>query len=175
MAGEARFTPTEADHIGACRLIFARSLRRASTWRGCLISAGFLGVCGAMLSVGEPTTSGKIALVLGLATWGAIAIPLCWGLNALMIPKKVRKLLRQQRIGLGEWRWRWDEGGFDNDSEQSFLRVRWDQLHGFAEGKAMLLFYLNDQKVLFLAKLALNPGQLDDLRATVGANAVPYR
>lgn len=175
MAGEASFTPTEADHIDACRLMFARSLRRVATWRGWMISVGFLGAFGALLSVGEPSTAGKIGLILGLAAWGAIAIPLCWGLNALLIPRRVRKLLGQQRIGLGEWRWRWDEEGFDNVSEESSLRVRWDQLHGFSEGKEMLLFYLNDLKVLFLAKNALKGSQLDDLKALLAVNEVPRR
>ena len=132
-----------------------------------------MGCLGFFVSFGETNLETKALTIAATFAWGAFCMLLCWGLSYLLLPRRVRRLLGQERLQHREYRWQWSETGLLNESANSHVRLRWDELAAWAVGRDYLLFYISEAKVLFVGKRAMTEEQVEHVMALAVERAVP--
>lgn len=172
MTIEVSWSPTEADHLAATRLIFARSLRRPRVWWCALIVSLICAVIGLAFTSGIARFWERTAVVVLMATLGVSVFMLYVAVSYALLPYCVRRLLRQEKLDHSAWHWRWSDEGIGNANSQSTLNLRWDQLIGWAAGKRSLLFYISEAKILFVGTRVLTQDQIATITALAARHGV---
>ena len=172
MTIEVSWSPTEADHLVATRLIFARSLRRPRVWRGALIFSLIYAVIGLAFTSDTGWLWERMVVVVLMAALGVLVFMMCIAINYALLPYCVRRLLRQEKLDHSAWHWRWSDEGIGNANSQSTLNLRWDQLIGWAAGKRSLLFYISEAKILFVGTRVLTQDQIATITALAARHGV---
>jgi hypothetical protein len=91
------------------------------------------------------------------------------GLGFLLLPRRARKLFRQQRTLHHEMSFSWSDGGSEWRRGSSVTDTPWADYHRWMETPETFLLYVNDILFHFVPKRALDSVQADDLRATLAA------
>jgi hypothetical protein len=173
MPGTMTMERNEADLLATHRDWFWANLRRG--WERRLL--GYLGVIGLLIALGWALNR-WVFDGLGWPLYGAaggvvIAVPVCWTLYWLLLPKRTRRLFRQQRLADPRFTWRWSEAGLETEGANGNSRHAWDELHRWHPGKRSLMFFLHDAFVLYIPRHRLTPEQDAELQALAEAARVP--
>ncbi|PTS90817.1 hypothetical protein DBR17_00675 [Sphingomonas sp. HMWF008] len=168
MTGMIRFTPNEEDYVAAQRLHFVGQVQ-APKFRNRM---GILTIgTAAVMTIAIALIDGNwlLALVTGIvgALAGAMALGVCVGGNFLLLPRRSRRLFRQQRSIHRETAFAWDADGSRWTSDRGDTRTDWCDHHRWREGQSTILLYLNDNFMQFLPKRAFADSQIEDLRTTL--------
>lgn len=174
MPGEVRFTPTQNDYVAAPRLHYRKQVLARKFWgRLTLVTFGIAIASALALSIFGVEFLEVVPIALFGATGGGIGLLIIVVGNYLLLPRRSRRLFRQQRSLHRETTFAWDaiSGCWSSDNGNS--RTKWSDYHAWAEGSATILLYLNDQLFQFLPLRVFAQDQLEDLRATLCAAGVP--
>jgi len=168
MAAEVTFTPDADDYVAASRFHFRRQIRSARFWLRMLVVAVVtaLGVA-AIFGVIEGDLWVGVAVGLGGMAGGAAALAACLGVNWLLMPRRARRLIAQDRSFHQSTRVAWDADGIAWESASGSFRAGWSDHHRVAGDEAVTLFYANDQLFRLLPARALDATGRADLRATL--------
>lgn len=169
VAGEVTFQPTEVDYVRANRDWYARTLKRPRTFFGVALVAGV----GAWFEfqqgwLGPSLFAIVFAGLLGGGLMGGIYLAIY-----LIMPRRARRLYRQQASMQQPLTYGWDDAGISFRSVYGSGLLPWPDFHRWSDGRDMFLFYLNDQLFYFLPHRVLTAAQIDDLRATAVGHGVP--
>lgn len=166
MAGDVRFTPTERDWIAANRAWMLLSLRRPTMiWCASIFGVAFLVSAAATVAMRQDP--------MPLA-WMALVALLYLGLQLLnwaLIPRSVRRMMRQRHNIATETRFEWTAEGIEATSEAGVTRQKWPHLHRWFEGSHGFVFLLSDRLMLVLPASALTAQQRSDLSQTARRHA----
>ncbi|MBX9816306.1 MAG: hypothetical protein A4S12_09215 [Proteobacteria bacterium SG_bin5] len=172
MAVEVQWTPSDADHVAAARLIFGRALQRPRTWR---MTAVIVLIYAGLAFLLSSDIASPILRSLCVILWmlvGVVVGSLCVAINYFLLPYSVKRLRRQDKFDRGAWQWRWTDTGIENHNSQSSVTIAWDQLLAWVAGKDSLLFYISEVKILFVATHALTRDQIDAIAALAESHGV---
>lgn len=166
MNREATFTPTEADYVAANRawLLYYLSSPKVRLLSIVLAACVLLILAGSVIAGDQQPLTYYLAG--GFALLGGIQL-----LHWLLVPRRVRRMLRQRPSLLTPTRFVWDDQGLEATSDSGLTRVRWRELHRWFEGAHGFVFLLSDYMLLVFPARALSDGQAGDLRATALAHA----
>ena len=173
MAGAVQFTLGEQDYIEANRDYARRFLARPrNIMRTALLVAGTM-AAGALLAQGlsDPREPGSLAIGFGAAALGGIL--LCQLLGYLLIPRRARRLYRQQASLQKPYRYTWSDAGFAYASETDNAAVAWPELHRWSPGRRTILFFLNDQLFYAIPRHVLTEAQASDLTTLAERHGPP--
>jgi YcxB-like protein len=173
MAGETRYTPTEADH-GAARLESWRAFwrgRRAA--RTVLLVVGMWTGLGAVnaLSEGRPL----IWDMLGYGVCSVLFLLVVLVVGPFVVRLTSRRLYRQQKTLHTEMTFAWSAEGIRSASHRGEIRLSWSDLHAWRRGRRSFLFYFNERMFCFLPYRALAEEQKREIDALAEASGLPHR
>jgi hypothetical protein len=161
MAGSITFVPTERDYIAANRAWMLNSIRRRwMRWLGGLYLLLLLGGAAAVALGAMPVHQLMPILIFGAAL---LAIQL---LNWVLMPRSVRRMMRQRGNLNVETSFEWSDQGFEAASEAGTSRQRWDVLHRWFETRDAIVFLLSERMLLIVPATALTATEHSDLIAT---------
>ena len=154
-----------ADAVAVSRGSFLRSLGRRRFHVRLLVIAAVGAVGGAIFDwlVGRPIMMHDI--IVG-AVWALGWIGLLLVLLYLLIPRRSRRMFRQQRSLDREFTFTWTDTGIVFDSENSRSELLWEEYHDWFETSAVFGFGLNERLYHWVPVRTLDPAQIADLRET---------
>lgn len=166
MAGQVGYTLELADHVAAARAAWARSLRqRRFSVRLTAISLGVL-----VLGFGVGLFDGTLgsAMITGALAMGAA---LAWlflvcGGTWLLIPRRVRRLFRQQTPLNDAKVVTWNDRGLHYRSAKGTSDLAWSDYHDWFENRGIFMFLINDQNYHIVPYRVLAENEIIDLRET---------
>jgi hypothetical protein len=173
MAGEVEFTPSEDDYATANREWYRRQLRRG--WAKFLIVAGAGGAAvGAILGLVDegPDPLGIAASAFTYALIPLVVGPVVYGFCYLAVPRRARRLYRQNKNLQRPMRYAWSEEGLSYASSTGTGKVAWTDLHRWSEGGSSFLFLLTDAMFHFIPKRAFAEAEAEDLRSTAARSGL---
>lgn len=172
VAGEVNYHPDAADYVAASRAAWMRSVRR----RRFVMSVAWLALFAVAVGVtiGWFDRGGFDMLGYPLMTLGLFAawMLLCIGFGWLLLPRRARRLFRQQKSLDQDHLVTWNDAGISYRTPKAVSDLAWSDYHGWYEGRAVFLFMLNDQLHHFVLKRAMTEDQIADLRATAAPHFV---
>ncbi|MDQ2878759.1 MAG: YcxB family protein [Pseudomonadota bacterium] len=176
MAGTIRFTPTEEDYVAALRLHFVRGVQAHQFWGrlGLVVVTVAVVATGAIWALGDDLFNAGLSAVIS-ALAGCACLLLIIGGNFMLLPRRSRRLFRQQKSLHHETRFAWSDSDGRWTSERGNTHTRWDEYYRSTEGGSTILLYLNGQLFQFLPHRAFDPAQIEDLRATLVSAGVQAR
>ncbi|MCP3734120.1 YcxB family protein [Sphingomonas sp. RP10(2022)] len=175
MAGQATFHIDERDHLASLRAANVRQLRsrrfliRITTLS--IVAASVLG--GILFAVGEYPWTAVIAVVSGVIG-GLAALALLIGLTWLLLPRRARRLYRQNRLLQRQVTARWSDAGLEWETSSGHTRLGWDDVHAWQSDTRVTLVYLTDLLFRMIPAHALDSDARQDLVATLARHA-PHR
>lgn len=176
MAGAARFQPSLEDYVSASRSNFLCQLRSGATWRRIAITYLVIALLAAMaagLIFGDWPIA-LLAVPLGSAA-GLLALPVCWGLAYLMMPRRCARLFAQQRTLHQLQEIGWDDSALRWQSPTTSLMMPWRDYHRWHETSKEFLLFLNEGLPQFIPHHAFEPEDAADLRKTLVEHGPPRR
>jgi hypothetical protein len=163
--GETTYVPTPDQAVDAYRDWYIQDLRRPRTLRVGAMLAAIIAIVNSVASWAEGDTASRILMTsVGGAILGPVLVCAIWGANYFLIPWRMRRLLRQQRVKEGPHRWRWEPEGLALTSPNGQVSYAWTELHRLVEGRHAYLLFFNDAQYLALPREALDPMQDDEFR-----------
>ena len=167
MAGQVRFTPTEADIVAGSRDWFRRMLMQPRS-KGMLymavLAGALLGAAFALQAGGPPDRALRAAALGALA--GLLLVAMILGIRWALLPGQARRRFRQNKIVHAAGTYAWTDEGIGWASEAAKGHVAWRDLHRWAEGKSAFLFAVSERGVHFVPRRVLSEDEAADLRAT---------
>lgn len=165
MAGSVIFTPEAEDQVAVARGSFLRSLRRRRFHVRLLVAFLFAAGVGVATEwvAGEPVAGLYVLPMIGVM---AIWLPTILGVIYLLIPRRARRLFRQQKSMAGEAVFSWTGIGIDLQVRHGTSSLRWNDYHEWWQSKDVVAFGLNERLFHYVAKRTLTADQLADLLAT---------
>ena len=174
MAGQIRFRPEEADYVAATRAAWLKSLGSRR------FAIGLAVIMAIVIAIPVATTWSEAnfrATLLAIALIGGAVfawLAACLGLSFLLIPRRCRRLFRQQRTLHRDFDVEWTDDHLVYRSDTATSTIAWPDYYKWLEGSSVFLFYLNEQLHHFVPKRALTVEQITDLR-NVASASVPMR
>jgi hypothetical protein len=164
MAGEVTYQPNEADYVAAHRDWFVNAIRRKgfSTIASAALSAAL--VMAAIGFLAGDRLPALVGVFGGGLVIGPFAILACWGLSYALLPRRAGRLFRQHRALQKEVSYGWSDAGLTYRAANGSGGMPWEDLHRWAEGKHVFLFYLTDNLFHFVPRRALTDSDAEDLR-----------
>jgi hypothetical protein len=161
MAGSVTFVPTERDYIAANRAWMLNSIkRRWMRWLGglylLLLLAGLVAVALAAIPAHE---------LMPILIFGAVLLAIQL-LNWVLIPRSVRRMMRQRGNLEVETRFEWTDRGFEAASVAGTSCQPWDLLYQWFETRDAVIFLLSDRMLVIVPAPALTATEHGDLIAT---------
>ena len=107
---------------------------------------------------------------LYVLAWGGVG--LVWGivlLSALyaLIPRRTRRVFRQQRAFIAPAEFRWSEAGASIKQGVSVSTFEWSELHDWLETGEVFGFAIHERLYTYAPKRVMRSDEIDDLRRTV--------
>ena len=175
VAGEVTYQLTEADYISANRDWFGRALLR---WRT-LIAASVMmvvifviGFAMARFLDGAPLID-QLGLGLSMAGMGLVALLFFFGLSFLLLPRRAKRLFRQQTSMHKPLRFAWSSEGCVQGSTHGEGTYVWSDLHRWSNGLSAVLIYHTDNLFFVLPRRVLTDEQHRDLVDTLSRSGLP--
>lgn len=169
MTGNVSFRPTEQDFATVGQGSFRRSLGRRRFRIRMAITALIGFAAGLTLSW---VNTDNLILTYGLA--GALLALLWLGLiiggSYLLIPRRSRRLFRQQRSAGDVLHWTWTDSAIALESDRGRTMMLWSEYYDWYENRSSFGFGLNDRLYHFIPKRCLDAGQIADIRACAEAS-----
>ena len=169
MAGEVRFTLTQADYVAANRDFF-----RLYIWsrRGGVRVATVLAICAAMgAASAQFDAEPPLPMAIGFAALALLLLIAGYGLCYMLIGHTARRLYRQQKEIQRPQHWSWDEAGLRVETPVSTTRVPWSDLHRWAAARRAILLFLNDRLFYVFPRSALSSETAADLERSLLSHA----
>jgi len=168
MAGEATFTPDADDYVAASRFHFRRQLRSRRFWvRMLLLALATAVAVGVVFGAIERDAWLGAMVGAGGAVGGAIGLAACLLVNSLLLPRRARRLIAQDK-GFGQpTRVAWDATGIAWEASNGSFRATWAEHHLVAADDRITLFYANEQLFRLLPARALDAEARADLAGTL--------
>jgi hypothetical protein len=165
MAGEVEFHPSETDYVGVNKDWFRTTWKsRRARQRRMLVLAGMICLGGLVGYLdGGIRQAGIGAFLAPLAAFLFLA-PII-GLHYLLLPRRAKRLYRQQKTLQQLYRYSWTDEGLTLTTPTSTGRYAWSQFHRWADGQTAVLFSLNEQLFFFVPRRVLDDGRATDLKA----------
>lgn len=165
MPGEISFRPSADDYAAVAKASFLRGVgrRRFLHWALITIAIGI----GLFAAIGwldheyVSVTDVLIGLVVAIAWLGVVL-----GLTFLLVPRRTRRLFRQQRMLDKNFTLEWSDRGIVLRSDSSTSNLAWAEYHLWFESREIFGFGLNEQLYHFAPKRAMSEAQILDLRRT---------
>ena len=173
MPGSIGFVPDEADYVSASLANCRCQLRKSALWIRLALSAAGLAVLAAVI-LADDIIEGLI-IVAASAAAGFLAGLICIAVSYLLLPRRSRRIYRQQRSLRQEQRVAWDDSRLHWEGPGFTMDVPWSDYHRWHESRAEFLLYVNEQMPHFLPRRAMDEDQAADLRATLVAHGPPRR
>lgn len=170
---EVSYDKSADDLIGTYRDYFATTVRKRGTRQAILFAV--LGAVIVAAGSRSDLTGTAGAAWVGAGVGLVLALPTCWAVSWLLLPRRARRLYDQQRTRDVHWTWRWSEAGLESETATGSNRYGWRELHGWHDGKRTLQFFLNEAHFLYIPRHRLSPAQADELRDLAEAAGVPRR
>ncbi|SFN97507.1 YcxB family protein [Sphingomonas sp. OK281] len=165
MADRFAFTPIADDYIAVARGSFLRSLKRRRFIVRMVIILLIGAAAGAaigLLDTGSVRTGDVLFGVCIALIWLAVILAIAF----VFIPRRARRLFRQQRALDREFSFAWTDERVVFRSDTSMSDMPWSDYHDWFETKAIFAFGLNEQLFHFAPKRAMSAAAIDDLRRT---------
>lgn len=166
------YTISEQDYLAGSRLFARRAYLRpaalitlAGTW--------LLYVVFAIAVSGGGWRNLSVSVAIATAVVIAVAAGIV-GLNALILPRRVRKLHRQHRQLQLPQQAEWDDGVIRFTNSQGDVRIPWGDFAKWDQNPAVLMLYANDQLFYPIPRRALPDEARADMAAALAAHGVPF-
>lgn len=173
MAGEIRFRPSEDDYAGANRDWFLATLARPKVWIRTGLFMLLLAGLGAFLAHLDGNPDEIAATAVGYALL-ALALCLLIYLSVfLTLPRRCRRLHRQNKAVQQDWTYRWSEAGLDIETGKGRTFYPWPDFHRWHVGRNAVLLFLNDQLFFYLPRRLIDDAAAEDIASLPRAAGVP--
>lgn len=160
MEDEVTFRPNEGQSVAATRDRFLDVLRSRRT---AVMMLGMTGISSALFAdIAWSEGASPHRLAVGIAEgalYGAGAMVVMWALSFAILPYRARRLFRQQRVGQGDYRWRWSREGIGLLTPNGEVRYAWSEIHRIVRGRSAFLLFFNDHHYLALPLEVLDAQQ----------------
>jgi hypothetical protein len=167
MAGQSSWTPMAADFVAANRTNLRLAFRRRRFLRTWALFTIFMAGAGAMVSWLDGELHHAVSLCAAYAALGFVMLPVIYALAYVLVPRRVKRLVRQQRSATLEQTWSWSANEVALENVQGITRMPWLDLFGWQDAGGMVLLYLNERSFFFLPDRAQSEHDAADLRATI--------
>jgi hypothetical protein len=162
--GEVSFVPTEADYVGAAKDAFLCSLRGRPARRRLLILMLMFGLAGGAFGWMDGGARDALIKFVLVAMGGGLYLALIYAVCYLRVPRRARRLYRQQKTHGAPVHYGWSEAGVAIEGAQSRARLDWTDLHQWTDGRTAILLYHNELLYQYLPRRVLTPEAVGDLR-----------
>lgn len=173
MAGEITFTASERDYADANLDWYLANLRRGRPWIALVLLALFSAAVGAGVTWLDGNREEIGATATGFALLGLVVASLVYLATYLALPRRARRLYRQQKTLHHPWTFGWTEAGLSIDTVNGRSLHPWPDFHRWLVGRRTILLFLNDQLFFFLPRRLLDDSAVEELRSLAAAAAVP--
>jgi len=174
MAGEVGITIGEEDYVGANRVWFLHYLRRRKVLvRYALLLASLAAALAMLEWSGGGGAAGILRVVAFAIVGGGAGLLLCNGIGYVLLPRRARRLFRQNPSFYKSYHYHWSDDGLAYRSERESGMRPWKDFYRWSDGSEALLLMLNEQLFYIIPRRALTDAQAEDLRATLGAHGPP--
>jgi hypothetical protein len=167
MAGQASWTPMAADFVAANRTNLRLALRRRRFLRTWVLFTIFSAGVGATVGWFGGRLYHAVGFCAAYAALGFTMLPLIYALAYVLAPRRVKRLVHQQRSATLEQTWSWSADEVVLENVQVITRMPWSDLFGWQDSGGMVLLYLNERSFFFLPDRAQSEQGAADLRATI--------
>lgn len=178
MADEFPITLTEADNLHATRLHFWTTVRSIKAVRPyALIFVIYSAVLiWANYADGNPTNLKNILVAIAIALGGSLALMLaCYGLGYLLLPRRSRKLFRQQKLLHLETVHHTTNQAICWSNDVSSVKLPYSMTEKWAENRNTFVIYLTDQSFLIFPKRVTPSEAIDAMKSNLGAAGISGR
>jgi len=163
MAGEAAYRPEAADYVAASRAGWWRSVRRRRF--RIQVAIGLLIVTLLGITLGLVFQLDDKPVLIAMMIGGYIGwLIACVGIGYLMLPRRARRLFRQQKALDQEFVVSWSPHGAKFISPKASSDLAWGDYLDWAENDGAFILTINDGLYHFVPKRVLDATQTADLR-----------
>ena len=162
MAGTVDYVMTEQDYVAANRDWMRRAIlnRRALTRYAIIAAGSFLaGVAVAGLFWDRPDWSERLLGGLAVMAYVVVVLGGIIGTGYLLLPRRPRRLFRQQAVMRKPLGFAWSDDGMIHRSAAGEGSYAWSDFHRWQDGRSGILIYQTDNLFHILPHRVLDPGQ----------------
>lgn len=163
--GEVSYRSAERDFVDTHRSWFKANLRSSERrWRVLRTPAtlALVAIVGLLCSTSNYEFLGY-PLMAG-AAGGFFAWIGCLTLSYALIPRRTRRLLRQQKNLHGEFTYGWSSQGLHYRAPDSAGVIKWPDMHRWHESPTTFLFFLSEAMCHFIPRRVLSEDEAAELR-----------
>lgn len=168
MAGQTSYRPEATDYVSASRAAWWRSVKQRRFWRRNAITFAVIAILAAAAAWGFQFDD-KLMFVGCVVAGGVVGAVACVAIGFVLLPRRARRLFRQQKTLQGEFVLDWSPQGARFVSSKGTSDLLWSDYIDWAENDGVFILTINDGLYHFVPKRVLDAAQIDDLRDTLSA------
>jgi hypothetical protein len=172
MSGKTSYEFGYADYLAANRLHWNLGFFGRRGLRMLLMIWAFYCVL-ALVFGGRWDVPSIISAVLTTLAFTLVAAAGLIGLNALLLPRRARRIYDQQRSLKGIYETQWDAETVTVSSPSGALRYGWGDFVKWSENADILMLYQSDVMFNAFPKRALTPDALHQFKVALEQHGVP--